>query len=161
MEGSLVLLARCFTYFAPCYVGLMKIPVSKPFTRIRSMSSSRRLCPHRKVRHNNVLRCSMPHLHLEIIRAAKILHSMASAHSEAKGAVGLDGEMIDAPMLKQVKTVQSTPQGERLDSILLGRKYDQNCQKSWFRYPFFLAIGPPDCNDDSLKRANRGRDEHC
>ena len=94
----------------------------------------------------------MPHLYLEIIRAAKILHSMASAHLEAKGAIGLNGEMIDAPMLKQAKTVQSIPQDERLNPYFPGRKYDQHCQKGWFGYTLFLAIRPPDCDHgDSLK----------
>jgi len=40
---------------------------------------------------------------VEILRAAKILRSMALAHASEKGAVGLEGEMIDAPMLKQVR----------------------------------------------------------
>ena len=40
---------------------------------------------------------------VEILRAAKILRSMALAHVSEKGAVGLEGEMIDAPMLKQVR----------------------------------------------------------
>lgn len=50
-----------------------------------------------------------PHCHYsprtstEILRAAKILKGLKNAHiSEAKGAIGIDGEMIDAPMLKQV-----------------------------------------------------------
>lgn len=39
----------------------------------------------------------------EILRAAKILKGLKNAHiSEARGAIGIDGEMIDAPMLKQV-----------------------------------------------------------
>ncbi|KAJ4481948.1 citrate lyase beta subunit [Lentinula aciculospora] len=37
----------------------------------------------------------------EILRAAKILHGMEVAHASQKGAIGLDGEMIDAPMIKQ------------------------------------------------------------
>ncbi|KAG6910701.1 hypothetical protein DXG01_008745 [Tephrocybe rancida] len=37
----------------------------------------------------------------KILRAARILHGMEAAHAAAKGAVGLEGEMIDAPMLKQ------------------------------------------------------------
>ncbi|KAG6832008.1 hypothetical protein H0H92_006044 [Tricholoma furcatifolium] len=41
----------------------------------------------------------------EILRAAKILHGMQMAHAAAKGAVGLEGEMIDAPMLKQAENV--------------------------------------------------------
>ncbi|KXN88156.1 Citrate lyase subunit beta-like protein, mitochondrial [Leucoagaricus sp. SymC.cos] len=39
----------------------------------------------------------------EILRAAKILHSMKLAHDSERGAVGLEGEMIDAPMLKQAE----------------------------------------------------------
>lgn len=39
---------------------------------------------------------------LEILRAAKILRAMEHAHASEKGAVGVEGEMIDAPMLKQV-----------------------------------------------------------
>ncbi|KAG6868228.1 hypothetical protein C0993_006004 [Termitomyces sp. T159_Od127] len=40
---------------------------------------------------------------LLILRAAKILHGMQAAHAAAKGAVGLEGEMVDAPMLKQAE----------------------------------------------------------
>ncbi|KAL0947105.1 hypothetical protein HGRIS_013243 [Hohenbuehelia grisea] len=39
----------------------------------------------------------------EIFRAAKILHQMDVAHSSQKGAIGLEGEMIDAPMIKQAE----------------------------------------------------------
>ncbi len=43
----------------------------------------------------------------EILRAARILHSMEQAHASERGAIGLalEGggqEMIDAPMVKQV-----------------------------------------------------------
>jgi citrate lyase beta subunit len=38
-----------------------------------------------------------------MLRAAKIIHQMEMAHASQKGAVGLEGEMIDAPMLKQVR----------------------------------------------------------
>jgi citrate lyase beta subunit len=38
----------------------------------------------------------------EILRAAKILHKMKLAYEAEKGAIGLEGEMIDAPMIKQV-----------------------------------------------------------
>ncbi|KAG9315635.1 citrate lyase beta subunit [Chiua virens] len=46
----------------------------------------------------------------EILRAAKILHRMTIAHSNEKGAFGLEmeggsKEMIDAPMLKQAENV--------------------------------------------------------
>ncbi|KAJ2935135.1 hypothetical protein H1R20_g1969, partial [Candolleomyces eurysporus] len=42
----------------------------------------------------------------EILRAAKILKGLKNAHiSEAKGAIGIDGEMIDAPMLKQAEQI--------------------------------------------------------
>lgn len=43
----------------------------------------------------------------EILRAAKIVRAMQQAQAIEKGAVGLEGEMIDAPMLKQAeKTIQ-------------------------------------------------------
>jgi hypothetical protein len=39
----------------------------------------------------------------EIMFAARILKAMKEAHSVSQtGAVGLDGKMIDAPMIKQV-----------------------------------------------------------
>ncbi|KAJ3830638.1 citrate lyase beta subunit [Lentinula raphanica] len=42
---------------------------------------------------------------VEILRAAKILHGMEAAHASQKGAIGLDGEMIDAPMIKQATKI--------------------------------------------------------
>ena len=39
---------------------------------------------------------------IEINRSSKILNAMKEAHELQKGAVGLDGTMIDAPMIKQV-----------------------------------------------------------
>lgn len=39
----------------------------------------------------------------EILRAAKILHQLRLAHGAERGAVGLEGEMVDAPMLKQAE----------------------------------------------------------
>lgn len=41
----------------------------------------------------------------EILRAAKILKGMQEAHASEKGAIGIDGEMIDAPMLKQAERI--------------------------------------------------------
>ncbi|GLB38507.1 putative C-C_Bond_Lyase of the TIM-Barrel fold [Lyophyllum shimeji] len=41
----------------------------------------------------------------EVLRAAKILHGMRAAHAAARGAVGFEGEMIDAPMLKQAEKI--------------------------------------------------------
>lgn len=38
----------------------------------------------------------------EIVRAAKILKEMQRAHEAEMGAIGMDGQMIDAPMIKQV-----------------------------------------------------------
>jgi citrate lyase beta subunit len=38
----------------------------------------------------------------EIVRAARILGQMQQAHEAGIGAIGLDGQMIDAPMIKQV-----------------------------------------------------------
>ena len=48
---------------------------------------------------------------LDILRAAKILHQMEMAHASQIGAFGLElegggKEMIDAPMLKQVRELQ-------------------------------------------------------
>ncbi|KAJ7601102.1 citrate lyase beta subunit [Mycena floridula] len=40
----------------------------------------------------------------EILRAAKILHQMEQSHAANQGAIGLDGEMVDAPMLKQAES---------------------------------------------------------
>lgn len=39
---------------------------------------------------------------LEIKRAVKILQAMKAAHESQQGAIALDGQMIDAPMIKQV-----------------------------------------------------------
>lgn len=55
----------------------------------------------------------------EILRAAKILHRMSIAHSNQKGAFGLEmegggKEMIDAPMLKQVSAALCGQGGSRL-----------------------------------------------
>lgn len=79
---------------------------SKLFIRPRWRLYSRHL--YRRLK---VILSSIAHYHshdlattAEIIRAAKILHRMELAHSEAKGAVGLEGEMIDAPMIKQVSS---------------------------------------------------------
>jgi len=41
-------------------------------------------------------------LFLEIKRAVKILQAMKAAHKSQQGAIALDGQMIDAPMIKQV-----------------------------------------------------------
>ena len=41
----------------------------------------------------------------EIQRAAKIMRAMIIAHNSQKGAVGLEGIMIDAPMIKQVARI--------------------------------------------------------
>ena len=49
----------------------------------------------------------------EIMRAARILEAMESAHNSHKGAVGLSvngrDEMIDAPMLRQVRVFVGHP----------------------------------------------------
>jgi hypothetical protein len=39
---------------------------------------------------------------LEIKRAVKILQAMKAAHQSQQGAIALDGQMVDAPMIKQV-----------------------------------------------------------
>ncbi|KAF8195490.1 Pyruvate/Phosphoenolpyruvate kinase-like domain-containing protein [Pholiota molesta] len=41
----------------------------------------------------------------EIVHAAKILQAMQKAHDSQKGAVGLEGTMIDAPMIKQAQKI--------------------------------------------------------
>jgi len=55
----------------------------------------------------------------EIIRAAKILHGMHVAHAAAKGAVGLEGEMIDAPMLKQAENIITIAKAAGLEIPLI------------------------------------------
>ncbi|KAL0066191.1 hypothetical protein AAF712_006816 [Marasmius tenuissimus] len=51
----------------------------------------------------------------EITRAAKILHKMESAHASQKGAIGLDGEMIDAPMIKQAERIVKVAKAASLE----------------------------------------------
>lgn len=50
--------------------------------------------------------------HVEIVRAVKILKAMGSAHGSHKGAIGLSvngrDEMVDAPMLRQVRVPHFT-----------------------------------------------------
>ena len=41
----------------------------------------------------------------EIVRAVKILKEMRRAHEDEIGAIGLDGLMIDAPMIKQAQKI--------------------------------------------------------
>jgi len=41
----------------------------------------------------------------EIVRAAKILKEMQRAHEAEMGAIGMDGQMIDAPMIKQAQKI--------------------------------------------------------
>ncbi|KAJ7288480.1 Pyruvate/Phosphoenolpyruvate kinase-like domain-containing protein [Mycena rebaudengoi] len=41
----------------------------------------------------------------EILRAAKIVHKMELVHASNRGAVGLDGEMIDKPMILQAEKI--------------------------------------------------------
>ncbi|KAF9046465.1 Pyruvate/Phosphoenolpyruvate kinase-like domain-containing protein [Panaeolus papilionaceus] len=41
----------------------------------------------------------------EILRAVKILNAMSAAHKSLKGATQLDGQMIDAPMIKQASII--------------------------------------------------------
>ncbi|TFK20009.1 beta subunit of citrate lyase [Coprinopsis marcescibilis] len=50
----------------------------------------------------------------EILRAAKILKGMKEAHASEKGAIGLEGEMIDAPMLKQAEKIIATAEAAGL-----------------------------------------------
>jgi hypothetical protein len=53
---------------------------------------------------------SLSNTFLEILHALKVIQQMRVAHASQKGAIGLDlesggREMIDAPMLKQVKKI--------------------------------------------------------
>jgi hypothetical protein len=63
---------------------------------------------------------------------------MKLAHETERGAVGLEGEMIDAPMLKQVG--QRSFILAKLSHIyasshcLAGGKNDCNCQGGWLEY---------------------------
>lgn len=57
---------------------------------------------------NPILNPNFRPLYIDILRAAKILHQMETAHASQIGAFGLElegggKEMIDAPMLKQVR----------------------------------------------------------
>jgi citrate lyase beta subunit len=64
------------------------------------------LCQLEKV---NIWLLSSPYhtdVHIsEIVRAARVLKEMQRAHEAEIGAIGLDGQMIDAPMIKQVIVV--------------------------------------------------------
>ncbi|TEB39694.1 beta subunit of citrate lyase [Coprinellus micaceus] len=51
----------------------------------------------------------------EILRAAKILKGLKEAHASEKGAIGIDGEMIDAPMLKQAEKIIAVAEAAGLD----------------------------------------------
>ena len=57
----------------------------------------------------------------EIVRAARILKRMQRAHEAEIGAIGLDGQMIDAPMIKQVivicRLVKSTTSSAQTDEF--------------------------------------------
>ncbi|THV00864.1 beta subunit of citrate lyase [Dendrothele bispora CBS 962.96] len=50
----------------------------------------------------------------EILRAAKILYQMKDAHASQKGAIGLEGEMIDAPMIKQAEKIVAIAKAAQL-----------------------------------------------
>lgn len=67
---------------------------------------------------------------LEILRAAKIVRAMQQAQAIEKGAVGLEGEMIDAPMLKQVCGDEQPSFG--MLSPPSGRKDNSDSNGCWF-----------------------------
>jgi hypothetical protein len=58
---------------------------------------------------------------------------MKLAHEAEKGAIGLEGEMIDAPMIKQVSNLpfNGTIHSHKSYS---GRKYRCHRKGSWFDY---------------------------
>lgn len=68
---------------------------------------------------------------VEILRAAKILHQLRLAHSAERGAVGLEGEMVDAPMLKQVCDFLHKLQGRINVKICIGRENHCDSKSSW------------------------------
>ncbi|KAF8630935.1 hypothetical protein AX17_005292 [Amanita inopinata Kibby_2008] len=65
----------------------------------------------------------------EIERAAKIIRAMEVAHGAERGAVGLEGEMIDAPMMKQVKRI--TYLDKQVVEASAGREDHPNSESSW------------------------------
>lgn len=59
----------------------------------------------------------------EIVRAARILEEMQRAHEAEIGAIGLDGQMIDAPMIKQAQKIINLAKtaGLEIPSLVQGR----------------------------------------
>jgi len=51
----------------------------------------------------------------EIVRAFRILKEMQRAHEAEIGAIGLDGQMIDAPMIKQAQNIISLAKAAGLE----------------------------------------------
>ncbi|KAJ6600616.1 citrate lyase beta subunit [Mycena sp. CBHHK59/15] len=51
----------------------------------------------------------------EIMRAAKIVHKMELVHASNRGAAGLDGEMIDRPMILQAEKVLQIARAANLE----------------------------------------------
>lgn len=88
--------------------------------------------------------CDCSYISPEILRAAKILHQMEVAHASERGAVGLDGEMIDAPMLKQVRTaVHPTCVWYIMTHALEGKEHNLPGEDSRVRYPSYWLIFSP------------------
>lgn len=82
----------------------------------------------------------------EILRAAKILEQMKKAHASNRGAAGLElegggKEMIDAPMIKQVRLVFFYPTHvQKLITQFTGRERSANCARSRAPYPRRVMI---------------------
>lgn len=76
----------------------------------------------------------------EILRAAKILKGMQVAHAASKGAVGLEGEMIDAPMLKQVLFHLYDIESGVNYSTLLGGKHNSSRDGCRFGNSFNYSV---------------------
>lgn len=92
-------------YVIFCRLLRLKCRFSKRFILLKSQSSTPLSFLHLKVCHiifNLRLYIVFDHIP-EILRAAKIMKGMQEAHASDRGAIGLEGEMIDAPMLKQVR----------------------------------------------------------
>ncbi|KAF8798832.1 P-loop containing nucleoside triphosphate hydrolase protein [Phlegmacium glaucopus] len=64
----------------------------------------------------------------EIVRAARILREMQRAHEAEIGAIGLDGQMIDAPMIKQAQQIinLANAAGLEVPSLVLERYVSDN-----------------------------------
>lgn len=76
---------------------------------------------------------------LEILRAAKIVYGMEQAHRSQKGAIGLDGEMIDAPMIKQVWFTIKEARRLKLNSLVQAERIIHIAQAAGLEIPLIAS----------------------